>query len=52
LIETRQVLVWFNWGERDWLRKKEGHAMIENPARQKIYQAYRHIHRSFSHWRG
>jgi hypothetical protein len=52
LTETRQVLVWCNWGERDWLKKMEGHVMIEKPARQRIYQAYRHIHRSFSHWRG
>lgn len=52
LSETRQVLVWCNWGERDWLRKTEGHAMIENPTRQRIYQAYRHIHRSFVRWRG
>jgi hypothetical protein len=51
LTETRQVLVWCNWGERDWLKKMEGHVMIENPARQRIYQAYRHIHCSFSHWR-
>lgn len=51
LTETRQVLVWCNWGERDWLKKMEGHVMIENPARQRIYQAHRHIHRSFSHWR-
>lgn len=52
LIETQQVLVWFNWGERGWLKKIGGHAMIENPARQRIYQAYRHIHRSFVGWRG
>lgn len=52
LTETRQVLVWCNWGERDWLKKMEGHVMIENPARQRIYQAFGHIHRSFSHWRG
>jgi len=52
LTETRQVLVWFNWGERDWLKKMEGHAMIENPARQRIYQAHHHIHRSFSQWQG
>lgn len=51
LSATRQVLVWCNWGERNWLKKMEGHVMIDNPARQRIYQAYRHIHRSFSHWR-
>ncbi|MDR4461906.1 MAG: hypothetical protein MRJ67_15530 [Nitrospirales bacterium] len=52
LTETRQVLVWCNWGERDWLKKMEGHVMLQNPTRQRIYQEYRHIHRSFSHWRG
>jgi hypothetical protein len=52
LTETRQVLVWCNWGERDWLKKMEGHVMIENAARQRIYQANRHIHRSFSRWAG
>jgi len=52
LTETRQVLVWCNWGERDWLKKMEGHTMIENPARQRIYQAHHHIHRSFSQWPG
>ena len=24
LADTRQVLVWCNWGERDWLKKMEG----------------------------
>lgn len=52
LTETRQVLVWCNWGERDCLKKMEGHVMIDNPARQRICQAHLHIHRSFSHWRG
>lgn len=52
LTETRQVLVWCNWGERDWLKKMEDLMMIENPARQRIYQGHRHIHRSFSVWRG
>lgn len=51
LTETRQVLVWCNWGERDWLKKMEGHVVIQNPARQRIYHAHRHIHRSFSRWR-
>jgi hypothetical protein len=50
LIHTRQVLVWCNWGERDWLKKMEGFDLIHNPARQRIYQAYDHIHRSFSQW--
>lgn len=50
LTETRQVLAWCNWGERDWYRKMDGYSMIENPARQRIYQAHRHIHRSFFQW--
>lgn len=50
LQETRQVLVWCNWGERDWLKKMDGHVMIDNPARQRIYQAHEHIHRSFYEW--
>ena len=50
LTDTRQVLVWCNWGERDWLKKMEGHEMIRNPARQRIYQAHNHIHRSFFQW--
>lgn len=50
LTDTRQVLVWCNWGERDWLKKMDGHDVIRNPARQRIYQAHGHIHRSFSQW--
>ena len=50
LTDTRQVLVWCNWGERDWLKKMEGHERIRNPARQRIYQAHDHIHRSFFEW--
>jgi hypothetical protein len=50
LRATRQVLVWCNWGERDWLKKMDGHDVIRSPARQRIYQAYGHIHRSFSQW--
>jgi hypothetical protein len=50
LTDTRQVLVWCNWGERDWLKKMEGHDVIRDPARQRIYQAHDHIHRSFSQW--
>lgn len=50
LRDTRQVLVWCNWGERDWMKKMEGLDVIRNPARQKIYQAHGHIHRSFSQW--
>lgn len=50
LSDTRQVLVWCNWGERDWLKKMEGHNMISNHARQRIYQAHNHIHRTFSQW--
>ena len=50
LTDTRQVLVWCNWGERNWLKKMEGHDVIRNPARQRIYQAHDHIHRSFFQW--
>lgn len=50
LTDTRQALVWCNWGERDWLKKMEGLDMIPDPARQRIYQAHDHIHRSFSQW--
>lgn len=50
LKDTRQVLVWCNWGERDWLKKMEGNHVIRNPARQMIYQSYGHIHRSFYQW--
>lgn len=51
LAQTRQELIWCNWGERDWLKKMEGSQLIDNPARQRIYQAHRHIHRSFLRWR-
>ena len=50
LTDTRQVLVWCNWGERDWLKKMEGHEVLRNSARQRIYQAHDHIHRSFFRW--
>ena len=50
LKDTRQVLVWCNWGERDWLKKMEGYDLIRDPSRQRIYQAHEHIHRSFSQW--
>ena len=50
LIDTRQVLVWCNWGERDWLKKMKGHEEVHNPARQRIYQAHDQIHRSFFLW--
>lgn len=50
LTDTRQVLVWCNWGERDWLKKMDGYNVIHNPARQRIYQAHLHIHRTFSQW--
>jgi len=49
LAETRQVLVWCNWGERDWLNKSEFYEK-PNPERRRIYQAYDNIHRSFSQW--
>jgi hypothetical protein len=50
LAETRQIMAWCNWGERDWLKKTEGHDVIRDSARQEIYQAHRHIHRAFSLW--
>jgi len=50
LTETRQVLVWCNWGERDWLKKMEGRDVIRNPERQRIWQAHSHIHRAFDQW--
>lgn len=50
LTDTRQVLVWCNWGERDWLKKLDGDDVLHNPARQRIFQEYSHIHRSFSQW--
>lgn len=50
LIDTRQVLIWCNWGERDWLKKMEGNDVIRNPSRQRIYEAHDHIHRSFFQW--
>jgi len=50
LVRTRQKLVWCNWGERDWLTKMDGYAVRSNPAREKILQKYRHIHRAFTPW--
>lgn len=50
LAETRQVLVWFNWGERDWLDKMDGMHARANPGRQRVYQVQSHIHRSFNQW--
>jgi len=50
LTDTRQVLVWCNWGERDWLKKMKNHEVLHNPARQRICQARDHIHRSFFRW--
>jgi hypothetical protein len=50
LTDTRQVLVWCNWGERDWLMKMEGHSVIHSHARQRIWQTHSHVHRSFHQW--
>lgn len=50
LTETRQVLVWCNWGGRDWLDKMDGVEMRANPARQRVYQDQSHVHRSFMQW--
>ena len=50
LTSTRQVLVWCNWGERDWLNIFEDYSMIQNSARERISHAHDHIHRSFFQW--
>lgn len=50
LKETRQVLVWCNWGERDWLKKMDGHDLIPNAGRQRVFRTQAHIHRTFSQW--
>lgn len=50
LTDTSQVLVWCNWGKRDWLKKMEGHEIIDKSKRQPIYHARDHIHRSFFQW--
>lgn len=50
LKETRQVLVWCNWGERDWLKKMDGHDVIPNEGRRRVFQTHAHIHRTFSQW--
>jgi hypothetical protein len=50
LAQTRQRFVWCNWGERDWLSKMDGYEIKPNPARQRIYQSHKHIHRAFAQW--
>lgn len=50
LDETRQVLVWCNWGERDWMKKLDGFRPIHDEARSRIFQSHLHIHRTFSRW--
>lgn len=50
LKETRLVLVWCNWGERDWLKKMEGYDLLPNEGRQRVFQTHAHIHRTFSQW--
>lgn len=52
LSATCQVLIWCNWGERDWLKKMDGHEVLHESARQRIYQTYGHLHRSLLQWRG
>lgn len=49
LEETRQVLVWCNWGERDWLRKIDGDDLIE-ATRKRALQSHSNIHRTFFEW--
>lgn len=50
LAETRQVLVWCNWGERDWLKKLDGYDLLPNEGRERVFQNHSHIHRTFSQW--
>lgn len=50
LKETRQVLVWCNWGERDWLKKIDGQDLLHTESRRRVFQAHSHIHRTFSQW--
>jgi hypothetical protein len=50
LAATKQVLVWCNWGERDWAHKMDGHNRIHESTRQRIYEAHGHIHRAFLLW--
>lgn len=50
LKATRQVLVWCNWGERDWLKKMEGHDLLPNEGRRRVFQTHAHIHRNFCQW--
>jgi hypothetical protein len=50
LVETRQALVWCNWGERGWARTGQDHVMSQDPVRSEIFRENRHVHRSFSRW--
>lgn len=50
LKETRQVLVWCNWGERDWLKKMDGYDLLPNEGRQRVFQTHAQIHRTFFQW--
>ena len=50
LAESKQVLVWCNWGERDWLAKMRDDGLIDNPARQRVFKEHSHIHQSFFVW--
>jgi hypothetical protein len=50
LTDTRQALVWCNWGERGWLNKMDGPDVIRTQERQRIWEVHGHIHRSFSEW--
>ncbi|MCY3688684.1 MAG: hypothetical protein OXG90_06840 [Gammaproteobacteria bacterium] len=50
LTDTRQILAWCIWGERDWLTKMKGHEVITNPNRQRIYRTNGNTHRSFFQW--
>ena len=50
LTETRQVLIWCNWGERGWLNKENRLKTNQDSARLRNHRAYVHIHRSFLQW--
>lgn len=52
LTQTRQVLAWCIWGERDWYAKMDGFELRQNSDRSRLLQAYQHIHKYFSAWKG
>jgi hypothetical protein len=50
LSQTRQLLVWCIWGERDWHSKRESVGWSLPPSRQRICESHRHIHKAFIEW--